>query len=91
MSPFKPFYNRLQARLSVLEKVGLHLPLGQGTIEDVEWLVASYRTDSLNGIPMDQFAYVRQPDHIINMDASDLCRTQGRSILASAGTRQSKI
>ena len=68
----RPFYNRLQARISVLEKVGLTLPLGQGAIEDVEWLVALYRTDSLNGIPMDQFACVRQPDHTINMDASDL-------------------
>ncbi len=67
----KAFYNRLQARLVVLEKVGLPLPLGAGATEDVEWLVALYRSNSLNGISMDQFTKVRQPDHVINMDASD--------------------
>ena len=68
----KPFYNRLQARLSVLENVGLPLPLGAGAIEDVNWLLTLYRSDSLNGIPLDQFADVRSQDHVINMDASDL-------------------
>ena len=72
VSASKPFYNRLQARLSVLEKVGLPLPLGAGAIEDFSWLVTLYRSDSLKGIPLDQFANVRPPDHVINMDASDL-------------------
>ena len=67
----RPFFNRLQARECVLNKVGVPLPLGPGAAEDVHWLVSMLKIGGMNGVPWSRFAGSRAPDCYVNMDASD--------------------
>jgi len=68
----KPFYNRLQAFLGVLEKVARPLRLHTTQVEDIRWLLALFRSDALQDMSMARLAGVTPPHDRINMDASDL-------------------
>ena len=67
----RPFYNRLQARLSVLDRVNLPLALGAGANEDVRWLLLLLRSGGMNGVSWQRFTGSKAPNGFINMDASD--------------------
>jgi hypothetical protein len=68
----KPFYNRPQAFLGVLEKVARPLKLHTTQVEDIRWLLALFRSDALQDMSMACLAGVTPPHDRINMDASDL-------------------
>ena len=67
----RPFYNRLQARLSVLDQVNLPLAIGAGPKEDIRWLLLLLRTGGLNGVSWHRFSGSKPPNCRIDMDASD--------------------
>lgn len=67
----RPFYNRLQARLCVLDRVSLPLALGVGATEDVRWLLLLLRSGGMNGVSWQRFSASKPPNCHINMDASD--------------------
>jgi hypothetical protein len=67
----KPFYNRLQAFMCVLEKVSVPLRLQLNQVEDVRWLLALFRSDALQDMSMARLAGAIPPHDCINMDASD--------------------
>jgi hypothetical protein len=46
----KPFYNRLQAFMCVLEKVSVPMRLQTNQVEDVRWLFALFRSDTLQNM-----------------------------------------
>jgi hypothetical protein len=68
----RPFYNRLQAFLSVLEKVARPLRLHQAQAEDIRWLLALFQSEALRDMSMARLAGAIPPHDSINMDASDL-------------------
>ena len=67
----KPFYNRLQAFMCVLEKVSVPLRLQANQVEDIRWLLALFRSDALQDMSMARLAGAIPPHDRINMDASD--------------------
>ena len=67
----KPFYNRLQAFMCVLEKVSVPLRLQSNQVEDIRWLLALFRSDALQDMSMARLAGAIPPHDCINMDASD--------------------
>jgi hypothetical protein len=67
----KPFYNRLQAFMCVLERVTVPLRLPPSQVEDVRWLLALFRSDALQDMSMARLAGAIPPHDFINMDASD--------------------
>jgi hypothetical protein len=52
----KPFYNRLQAFMCVLEKVSVPLRLQSNQVEDIRWLSALFRSDALQDMSMARLA-----------------------------------
>jgi len=52
----KPFYNRLQAFLGVLEKVARPLKLHETQVEDIRWLLALFQSDALQDMSMTRLA-----------------------------------
>jgi hypothetical protein len=48
----KPFYNRLQAFMCVLEKVSVPQRLQSNQVEDSRWLLALFRSDALQDMSM---------------------------------------
>ena len=89
----RPFYNRLQAFLGVLQKVTMPLKLPNNQIEDIKWLLALFQTKAFQGISMRRLAGVITPHEVINMDASDLggcgvCGTQEKPTLLWNGMRR---
>jgi hypothetical protein len=67
----KPFYNRLQAFMCVLEKTSVPMRLQPNQVEDIRWLLALFRSDALQGMSMARLAGAIPPHDWINMDASD--------------------
>lgn len=67
----RPFYNRLQAFMCVLEKVSTPLKLPANQIEDIRWLVALFRSEALQDMSMARLAEAIPPHDHVNMDASD--------------------
>ena len=68
----KPFYNRLQAFMGVLENVSKPLKLPASAKEDTRWLIALFSSDAFQAISMRRLAGAIEPHETINMDASDL-------------------
>ena len=68
----RPFYNRLQAFLEVLQSVTMPLKLPNNQIEGTRWLLALFQTKAFQGISLRRLAGVIEPHEVINMDASDL-------------------
>jgi hypothetical protein len=68
----RPFYNRLQALLCVLEKVAKPLKLQTTQAEDIRWLIALFQSDALQDMSMARLAGEIPPHDRINMDASDM-------------------
>ena len=67
----RPLYNRVQARLSVLDRVNLPLAIGAGSNEDIRWLLLLLRKGGMNGVSWQRFLGSKPPSCRINMDASD--------------------
>ncbi len=52
----RPFYNRLQAFLGVLENVDRPLKLHQAQAEDIRWLLSLFQSDALHNMSMARLA-----------------------------------